>query len=326
MSESVASSSASSSPVPSPAEAASMPSESSEMESSGAEGGEGSSEESGSEAASGESAAAKAARIRKLKLKVDGQELEEELPFEIDDNPEAVEYMTRQLQLSKAAQKRMAESSQLQKEVKYFLEELRKNPRKVLSDPTIGIDVKQLAAQIIEEEIENAQKSPEQLERERLENELKSLQEEREREREETRQREFSRLQELEFERYDTLISNALDGSDLPKSPYVVKKIADYMLLGLNEGIDVSPEDVLPLVRDEVQSDLREMFAVMPDEVIEKIVGKDVFNRVRKKNVAKAKAAPAPIKSAIKDTGVVSKAGDAGKPMQKKSFRDFFGV
>ena len=140
-------------------------------------------------------------------------------------------------------------------------------------------------------------------------------------------QREFARLQELEFERYDSLISNALDTSDLPKSPYVVKKIADYMLLGLNEGIDVSPQDVLPLVRDEIQSDLREMFTVMPDEVIEKIVGKDVFNRVRKKNLAKAKATPSPVRSSVKDTGAAAKPADASKGgAQKKSFRDFFGV
>lgn len=278
------------------------------------------------EAQAAQSAAAKkeAARIRKLKLKVDGHELEEELPFEIDDNPEAVEYMTRQLQMSKAAQKRMSEYAQLQKEARYFIDELRKNPRKILSDPSIGVDVKQLATQIIEEEIANAQKSPEQLEKERLEAELRSLQEERENEREELRQKEFERLQEIEYERYDNLMSKALETSDLPKSPYVVKKMADYMLLGLNEGIDVSPEDVLPLVREEIQNDLREMFAVMPDEVIEKIVGKEVFNRVRKKNVAKAKTAPTPIKSAVKDTG--AKTSSATPSAEKKSFRDFFGV
>ena len=310
----------------SPSTEASASSESSELESSQAlEGLEGAAAEGEAQESVVESKK-EAARIRKLKLKVDGQEFEEDLPFDLDDNPEAVEYMTRQLQLSKAAQKRMAESSQLQKEVKYFLEELRKNPKKVLADPSIGIDVKQLAAQIIEEEIANAQKSPEQLEKERLENELKSLQEEREREREEAREKEFSRLQEIEYERYDTLISKAIETSDLPKSPYVVKKIADYMLLGLNEGIDVSPEDVLPLVRDEIQNDLREMFAVMPDEVIEKIVGKDVFNRVRKKNVAKAKSAPQPVKSAIKDTGASTKGAANSSDAQKKTFRDFFGM
>lgn len=300
-------------------------SESSDALESSAQAAEGLESAANSSAGEAGQAAAKkeAARIKKLKLKVDGHELEEELPFEIDDNPEAIEYMTRQLQMSKAAQKRMGEHAQLQKEVKYFLEELRKNPKKILADPSIGIDVKQLAAQIIEEEIANSQKSPEQLEKERLEAELRSLQEEREHEREELRQKEFARLQEIEYERYDTLMSKALETSDLPKSPYVVKKMADYMLLGLNEGIDVSPEDVLPLVREEIQNDLREMFAVMPDEVIEKIVGKEVFNRVRKKNVAKAKTAPAPVKSSIKDTGA---AKTNAVSSEKKSFRDFFGV
>jgi hypothetical protein len=277
------------------------------------------------EAGSSAEAVKQAARIRKLKLKVDGREIEEELPFDFDDNPEAVEYLTRQLQMSKAAQKRMAERAQLEKEVTEFIDQLRKNPKKVLADPSIGIDIKQLATQIIEEEIENAQKSPEQLEKERLEFELKSLQEEREKERESMRQQEFERLQEIEYERYDTLMSKALESSDLPKSPYVVKKMADYMLLGLNQGIDVSPEDVLPLVREEIQNDIREMFQVMPDEVIEKIVGKEVFNRVRKKNVAKAKAAPAPIKSSIKDSGSQKSQLDSSAG-QKKTFKDFFGV
>lgn len=310
----------------SPSTEAAASSESSELESSqAAEGLENVASEGEAQEAQSSAAKKEAARIRKLRLKVDGQELEEELPFELDDNPEVVEYMTRQLQLSKVAQKRMAEYNKLQKEAISLVEELRKNPRRVLSDPSIGIDVKQLAAQVIEEELANAQKSPEQLEKERLEMELKSLQEEREREREESRQKEFERLQEIEYERYDTLISKAIETSDLPKSPYVVKKIADYMLLGLNEGIDVSPEDVLPLVRDEIQSDLREMFAVMPDEVIEKIVGKDVFNRVRKKNVAKAKSAPQPVKSLVKDTGASTKANNTSGA-QKKTFRDFFGV
>lgn len=305
-------------------QSASPETSSAELETSDASSEAQSDESQAAAAAAPKDAAKEIARIRKLKLKVDGQEFDEELPFDIENNPEAIEYMTRQLQLSKVSQKRMAESSQLQKEVRTFLDELRKNPRKVLSDPSIGVDLKQIAVQILEEEVENSKKSPEQVEKERLENELKSLQEDRNREREEHRHREFERLQEVEYERYDTLMSKALEKSDLPKSPYVVKKMADYMLLGLNEGIDVSPEDVLPLVREEIQNDIREMFTAMPDEVIEKIVGKEVFNRVRKKNVAKAKSAPQPLKSAIKDSG--SQKSQTTTSGEKKTFRDFFGV
>lgn len=257
--------------------------------------------------------------LRKLKLKVDGREFEEEIDLDDNDN------LTKQFQLAKVAQKRMSESSQLEKEVRSFIEELRKNPRKVLADPSIGIDVKQLAAQIIEEEIENSKKSPEQIEREKLENELKAMRSEREKEKEEGKRQEFERLQAQEFERYDLLMTQALEKSDLPKSPYIVKKMADYMLLGLQNNIEVSPTDVVPLVREEMMEDLKEMFAVMPEEVIEKIVGKDVINKIRKKSIAKAKQAPTTTtKSLAKDTGQSSPKETA--KVDKKTFKQFFGV
>lgn len=260
-------------------------------------------------------------RLKKLKLKIDGREYEENLPFEFDDKPEIKEYLERHLQKAKAFDKRSQEYSQLTKEVGTFLEDLKKNPKKVLGDPNIGLDLKKLAASIIEEEIENSKKSPEQLQREKLEEKLKSIEEERKKEKEEFQRKEFERLQAQEYERYDIQISQALEKSDLPKSPYVIKKIADYMLMGLNEGMDISPADVLPLVRNEIQSDLHEMFKVMPAEVIEKIVGKDVFAQVRKRSIAKSKEV-APLKS-VKDTGG-GKKDDA--PKGKQSFKDFFKI
>ncbi|NDC24780.1 MAG: hypothetical protein EB120_12555 [Proteobacteria bacterium] len=264
--------------------------------------------------------------LKSLKIKFNGREYEEELPFEIPDDEDARDYMARHLQMSKLAQHKSQEEANLRKEVNSFIEQLRKNPRKILSDPNLGVDVKQLAAQIIEEEIENSQKSPEQLEKERIENELRELREQYEREKEESRTKEFERLQEIEFERYDNLMTKALESSDLPKSPYVVKKMADYMLMALDAGVEVTPEDILPLVRDEIQDDLKQMFAVMPDEVVEKVIGKDVFNRIRKKNLAKAKTAPTSVKSSVKDSGAPQSQKQSSQPAPKQTFKDFFGV
>ena len=263
--------------------------------------------------------------LKSLRLKVDGKEYDEALPFEIPDDEESKEWMKRNLQMSKMGAKRAQEFSTLEKEVKTFIDELRKNPRKILADPNIGIDIKKLAAEVIEEEISNSQKSPEELKREGLERELKDLKEAREKEKEDGKTREFERIQQESFERYDMLIGQALDKSDLPKSPYVVKKIADYMLLGLQNNIDVNPSDVLPIIRDEIQSELKEMFAVMPEEVIEQIIGKDVFNRVRKKNIGKAKTkAPVTAQNATQDTGKTT-ATQPKKDAPKQSIKDFFG-
>lgn len=289
-------------------------------------------EESGAEAADAEEGSEKAVEAKKvkeevkalkkkLKLKVDGKEFEEEFDPSDDD------YLTKQLQLAKVSQKRMSEYSQLEKEVKSFIEQLRKNPKKVLADPNIGIDIKMLAKEIIEEEISNSQKSPEQLEKEKLEARLRELEDERKKEKEDFQKQEFQRLQEQAYQQYDTAMSQALEKTDLPKSPYVVNKMADYMLMGLQEGLDVKPEDVIPLVREEIQEDIKQMFAVMPDEVIEQIVGKDVFTRVRKKSLAKAKAnPPTPVKSAAKDVGKNSATEKADAEKPKKTFKEFFGA
>jgi hypothetical protein len=66
-----------------------------------------------------------ARKIKALKLKVYGQEIDEELPFEIDDNPEVVEYLTKQLQMSKAAQRAMQEKGSFEKQVQAFFENLK---------------------------------------------------------------------------------------------------------------------------------------------------------------------------------------------------------
>jgi hypothetical protein len=258
---------------------------------------------------------------KKFKLKVDGREYEEEIDLADEEN------LKKQLQLAKAAQKRMQEFSQLQKEVTEFVEMLRKNPRAALSDPSIGIDIKDLARQVIQEEIENSQKSPELIEKEKLQKELEKLKGDRERERKELQQREFDRLQQQEFERYDMLMTKTLENSDLPKSPYVIRKMADYMLIGLENNIDLTPEDILPLVRQEVQDDLKSMFQVAPEDVIEQMLGKDVINKLRKKNLAKAKQAPPiPVKAAVKDIGKPVQKAEPVKEEDKQTFKQFFKV
>lgn len=265
-------------------------------------------------------------KLRKLQIKVDGKTEDLDLPFELEDKPEYIEWMKKNIQMSRGAEKRMAEKANLEKEVEQFINELRQNPRKVLSNKNLGVDLKQLAAQILEEEIENSKKSPDQIEKEQLQARLRELEDERKTEKDDLSKKERERLEIQEFERYDMLMTQALEKSDLPKTPYIVKKMADYMLLGIDNGENVSPEDVIPLVREEMQNDLKEMFASMPDEVIESIIGKDVFSRVRKKNVAKAKsAAPQTLKSQIKDSGL-KEANRSASAAPKKDYKSFFGI
>lgn len=261
-------------------------------------------------------------KIKQIKGKFNGKEFVEDLPFEIDE--EHAEYFQRQLQMARMGQYKAQELSSFEKEVGAFLQELKTNPRKALQNPAIGIDIKQLAAEILEEEIREAQKSPEQIEKERLEARLKELEEERERERQEMSQRELERLTEREFERYDNLMSSALESSDLPKSPYVVKKMIEYMIRAVENDIDVEPKDVIPLIRNEMLGDVQELLRGMPAEMVEQLLGNDIITALRKQRLAAAKKPPVPVKSAIKDVAKKSEVKD--EPIKKMSIKDFLGV
>lgn len=264
---------------------------------------------------------AEAKRISELKLKVHGEEITEALPFEIEENPEVVEYLTKQLQLSKAAQRAMQEKSSFEKQVGQFFKDMKSNTKAKLME--LGIDPKEFAAQVIEEEIKKAQMSPEQIRQQELEEELNRLKTESKKKEEEFNQRELERLREIEFEKIDTQMTVALEKSDLPKKPAVVRRMAEYMLIGANNGINLSPEDVLPLVREELLGDLREIINSLPEDKAEEFIGKEVLTRFRKKNLAKAKATtPASIKSAIKEVG--SKKTEE-KAAPAVNYKNFFG-
>lgn len=100
---------------------------------------------------------------KKFNLKVDGKD--EQLELDLANEEE----LKKHLQMSRAAQKRMQQFSEYEKGVKGLFETLKNDPLKVLSDPRLGIPDavrKKLAESIINNEIEEMQKSPEQRKRE----------------------------------------------------------------------------------------------------------------------------------------------------------------
>ena len=202
-----------------------------------------------------------AKQLKKFKLKVDGQDIEEE----IDLNDE--EGLKKHLQMSKAAQKRMQEATELRKAAEQFIDTLRTNPRKVLTDPNIAVDLKKLAQEIINEEIENAAKSPEQLEKERLQRELEELKERYKKDEEDRKSKELERLQAEQEEKLQIGIEEALKTGDLPKTTYTVRKMAEIMLIALENNIDLSPKDVVPILKKQMQTDIKELIGASSDEV-----------------------------------------------------------
>ena len=267
-------------------------------------------------------------RIKQLNLKVYGQEMTEDLPFEMEDTPANREWMTKNLQMSKAAQRAMQEKGSFEQKVETFFQNLKGNTAEVLTQ--MGIDPVAFAAKQLEEEIARQQLSPEERKAQELEKKYKALEEETKRKEMEYRQREFQAKTQQIHDRIESQIISALDKSDLPQTPYVADRIAKYMSLGLQDPdgpVVLTPEEVLPLVREDIMKDIQSVIKGFKNpEDIENFVGKDVFSNVRKKNIAKLKAGtPATAMAAIKEVNNTTKKPES-TPTKKISARTFFGI
>lgn len=265
--------------------------------------------------------------LKSLKIKVDGKEYNEELPFEIEDNPKAIEYMTKQLQLAKVSNKRMQEKGEIENEVRQFLQNLKENPFEVLSDPRIGLDVKKAVTEYLEAQIAHEKKSPAEQKAEALEKENRRLKEEREREKAQYLEEQRLKAEEAAYTRYEMQINDAFaKNPDVAKTPANIERISNYVALGIKNGLDVSPEEVMHLVRQEADEEFRQKLIAASDEDLEKLIGKERLTKLQKQKLAKAKAAQAAAIAApkIPDTGIKGeKKEEKAKP---KTMREFFGV
>lgn len=259
-------------------------------------------------------------RLKQLQLKIDGEDVLEDLPFEFDE--EHSEYLKKNLQLSKKAQKSMQEAATMKSQVQQFVELLTKDTKNTLKK--MGIDPKEFAAQVIEEELKMEAMTPEQKKHAELETELNKIREERKKEKEEFDKRELERIQQQEYEKIDQKMSSTIEKSGLPKSTYVIKKMAQYMLDGAQMGVDLQPEDVIDLVKQEVHDDLKQLIQTLGEDKVEQFIGKETLDKIRKRNISRAKTTPASVKAAIKDVGNTKSSSE--KPAEKINFKKFFGA
>lgn len=265
------------------------------------------------EAASKNPEAAKS--LKKLfKLKVDGEEFDEEIDL---SDEEAIK---KHLQFSKVAQKRMGETAQVQKDMQELLKVLKSTPDAVLAE--LGVNVEDFATQVLNKKLEDMQKSPEQKELEKLRQDAKKAQEETEKLKAEKDQESMLRMQEKARQEFDDELTTALENEpDLPKNSYVVKRVADLMIYALENNIKAGVKDIIPIVKREIHGEWYEMFSKMPEDVLERVVGKDNIGRVRKALIKKQKEA-APTANNVMQTGT-SEQNANSKPKEKIKISDF---
>lgn len=244
--------------------------------------------------------------IKQLTLKVDGKEIIEELPMEVP--AELEEFLKKELQMSKLSQKKAQEAAELKKakikqdaDMNAFLNHLLNSPKSVLKD--LGIDLSAFAEQVLNEELEEMQMDPRERQIRELEAELNKRKEAEKKLEEDRKAAEFKAMQDKFAADYERDLLEAMDSNKLSPSPYNISKLANMMLVALEQGIDVSFNDLVPIIvkerRDEIKSSLSGMTA---EDILSILSDKTVNDIILKKTPAPKKQAP-PTAESIKETG-----------------------
>lgn len=261
-------------------------------------------------------------RLKQLEIKYNGKTEKVDLPFEIDE--EHADYMRTKLQKEKLATQKAQEFAALEKDILNFFQELKKDPRKALSNPTYGVDLKKIAAEMIEEELANAQKTPEQLELEQLKREKAERDEELKRQKEEYEA--YQKQQEIEkiANQWDMEMSKAMDTYKIPHEPYSVKLMAEYMAAEIKKGFAPDMNVIAKKVEGELSGGYKKILSKMSIEDKIKFLGEDIFEEARKHRVAQMKKSPVAPKSAAKD--VAKKEEKKEEPVKRMTYKDFLGI
>jgi hypothetical protein len=213
----------------------------------------------------------------------------------------------------------MQEKAELEKLISSELLKAKGDPWSFLKE--LGLDPDELAEMRIQSRIEEMKKSPEQIEKEKLSKELADARAKLAKIEKDKEEESFTKLQTSAAQELDNDITDALkNDKELPKTRKTIVRIADAMLWALENGYpDVRVQDVIPSVKAEIQAELNEFMADMPEDMMEKWIGKKNIEKMRKSRVAKAK------QPQILETKEVSKvAPKEAKEEKRLSTADYF--
>lgn len=217
--------------------------------------------------------------IPRHRVKVDGNEVEVDL-----------EELKRGYSHQQAANKILQEGKTARQQAEQLVQLLKSDPLAVLKDPRLGLNVRKLAEEYLAAEIGDELMDPKDKEL----RDLKRWKEEREGEANRAKEEEENaRQQELRSKYvndYSASIVEVLEAGGLPKNPVCVKRMAYYMQEGLKRGIELSPRDVVPLVKEDYMEEQKALFGSADGDSLLSLLGEDVAAKIRKHDLSRLKS------------------------------------
>lgn len=229
----------------------------------------------------------KAAERKRYKVKIEGNEQE------VDEDELVAGYQSR-----KASQRAWQEAAQVRKQITETFRKIKVNPieglQELLKHPELGIDLRQVAKDMLVSEIEREQMTPEQRELADTRKELEAYRREKEEAERARVDEETAALRRDYAAKVEQEIVDAITPSGLPMSKFTFKRVVFYLKEGHKRGYKLTAADVVPLVRKDYEEEHRSFFSSYDDDKLESVLGDQVAERLSKRRIAKLKGQLAP--------------------------------
>lgn len=247
----------------------------------------------GGEGQEGQKAAAPAKpqpNLRKIKYKADGKEYEDE----IDLNDEKT--LAKHMSMSKAAYQRMQEAAKTRQQAEQFVKMLQEDPVKLLTHEQFGGSKKfrEIAEKFLASQLEDEMLSPEEKRQRTNEERLRKFEDQEKQSKQRQEEEQMQKLQEHYANDFQAKIVKGLSSQGIPKTARTVKRMAELMAKNLQHNLDLEPEHLAELVKQDYVAEMKEMFGQSEGDVLLKLLGEDVANKIRKSDLARLKGSGVP--------------------------------
>lgn len=239
-------------------------------------------QQDGSEASAAKpSAAAVKAMKERFKYTIDGEDVEEEV--DLSDK----ESLRQRLQLAHAAKKRMLEAKSAKQKAFEVVRQFEEDPGNIFK--RLGPKGREAAEKFLLEQINEEMLSPEEKSLRAEREELAQLRAEKARTKEESEKSEMSQQEAKIAEDYQARIIGALEKSNLPKTPELVKRMAKLMQGALDNGLELSADELAAEAKNDKMAELKAIIADADGDQLIALFGEDVANKIRMSDLRKLK-------------------------------------
>lgn len=226
---------------------------------------------------------AEAIQRRLEKVKVGGVERE------VD-----VEELKRRYALEEGANEKFRQAAEIQRQAEEFIAMLKKDPRKVLSHPALGIDLRDFAESVLASHLEQEHLSPEQKRMRDLENQLRERDEADKQRQEQAKLEEYNKLKAEKRAELDSKFTEALNSEGLPRTPYTVRRMAEFWSLNRKHRMGLEPKDIVGLVREDYMQDTQALYGQLDGDTLLAVLGDGIANKIRKADLKRLRGGTAP--------------------------------